>query len=79
MRLSIERQPAKIYPDMKRVVARFFFNGEARAKAIISQVVAMTDATPARSAEFVKVIENVAIPYLGGEEITIWVGFDTRG
>ncbi|HEY1166047.1 MAG TPA: glycosidase, partial [Chitinophaga sp.] len=44
MRLSIERQPAKIYPDMKRVVARFFFNGEARAKAIISQVVAMSDA-----------------------------------
>lgn len=34
---------------------------------------------PARSAEFVKVIENVAIPYLGGEDITIWVGFDTRG
>lgn len=29
---------------MKRVVARFFFNGEARAKAIISQVVAMSDA-----------------------------------
>lgn len=44
MRLSIERQPAKIYPDIKRVVARFFFNGEARAKAIISQVIAMTDA-----------------------------------
>ena len=34
---------------------------------------------PARSAEFVKVIENVAIPYLGGEQITIWVGFDTKG
>lgn len=34
---------------------------------------------PARSGEFVKVIENVAIPYLGGEEITIWVGFDTKG
>jgi len=34
---------------------------------------------PARSAEFVKVIENVQVPYLGGEEITIWVGFDTRG
>lgn len=32
-----------------------------------------------RSAEFVKVLENVAIPYLGGEDITIWVGFDTRG
>jgi hypothetical protein len=36
-------------------------------------------AAPARSAEFVKVIENVAIPYLGGEDITIWVGFDTKG
>jgi hypothetical protein len=34
---------------------------------------------PARSAEFVKVIENVAIPYLGGDDITIWVGFDTKG
>lgn len=41
--MSIERQLTKIYPDMKRVVARFFFNGEARAKAIISQVVAMND------------------------------------
>ncbi len=44
MRLPIERQTTKIYPDIKRVVARFFFNGEARAKAIISQVVAMNDA-----------------------------------
>lgn len=32
---------------------------------------------PAQSAEFVKVVQNVAIPYLGGEDITIWVGFDT--
>lgn len=34
---------------------------------------------PAQTADFVKVVENVAIPYLGGETITIWVGFDTRG
>lgn len=34
---------------------------------------------PAQSAEFVKVIENVGIPYLGGERIVIWVGFDTKG
>lgn len=34
---------------------------------------------PTQSAEFVKVVENVSIPYLGGETITIWVGFDTRG
>ena len=32
---------------------------------------------PAQSGEFVKVVQNVAIPYLGGESITIWVGFDT--
>jgi hypothetical protein len=32
---------------------------------------------PAQSAEFVKVIDNVAIPYLGGEDIVIWVGFDS--
>lgn len=44
MRLSIQRQTTKIYPDLKRVVARFFFNGEARAKAIIQRVTDMTDA-----------------------------------
>ncbi|HTJ58605.1 MAG TPA: hypothetical protein VL418_13675 [Devosiaceae bacterium] len=31
---------------------------------------------PAQSADFVKVVDNVAIPYIGGEDITIWVGFD---
>ena len=30
-----------------------------------------------QSGEFVKVVENVAIPYTGGEDITIWVGFDS--
>lgn len=34
---------------------------------------------PNQSAEFVKVVENVNIPYLGGEDIVIWVGFDPRG
>jgi hypothetical protein len=33
----------------------------------------------AQYADFVKVVENVEIPYLGGETITIWVGFDPRG
>ena len=31
---------------------------------------------PAQSAEFVKVVDNVAIPYLDGDDIVIWVGFD---
>lgn len=34
---------------------------------------------PSQAEEFVKVVENVDIPYLGGERITIWVGFDTKG
>ncbi len=34
---------------------------------------------PNQSEEFVKVVENVEIPYIGGEQITIWVGFDPRG
>lgn len=34
---------------------------------------------PSQSEEFVKVVENVAIPYLGGEDIVIWVGFDPQG
>lgn len=33
---------------------------------------------PNQSEEFVKVIENVAVPYLGGESIVIWVAFDGR-
>ena len=31
-----------------------------------------------QTADFSKVVENVGIPYLGGEDITIWVGFDPR-
>ncbi|WDQ97590.1 hypothetical protein PSC71_09950 [Devosia sp. J2-20] len=56
------------------------FAVERDGQAIFSEkytIAVPIDAT-ARSAEFVKVIENVAIPYLGGEDITIWVGFDTR-
>lgn len=31
-----------------------------------------------QSKEFVKVVDNVAIPYVGGEKIVIWVGFDPK-
>lgn len=39
----------------------------------------VTLAPGAQSGEFVKVVENVAIPYTGGENIVIWVGFDSKG
>jgi hypothetical protein len=37
--------------------------------------VAITPATQA--SDFVKVVENVQIPYVAGDDITIWVGFDS--
>lgn len=39
--------------------------------------VPVTVASTTQPTEFVKVVENVAIPYIGGENIIIWVGFDS--
>ncbi|WP_345951141.1 MULTISPECIES: glycoside hydrolase family 130 protein [unclassified Mucilaginibacter] len=38
MRLSIERKAVKVNPDPKRVIARFFFNGNERSKDVIQRV-----------------------------------------
>lgn len=45
MRLFIERKPVKVYPDPKRVIARFFFNGDDRAKEVIRKVLELSDKT----------------------------------
>ena len=42
MRLSIERKPVRINPDPKRVIARFFFNGNDRSKEVIQKVMAIS-------------------------------------
>jgi len=42
MRLSIDRKPVKVYPDPKRVIARFFFNGDDRAKEVIKLVLKLS-------------------------------------
>ncbi|ODT69074.1 MAG: hypothetical protein ABS75_18055 [Pelagibacterium sp. SCN 63-23] len=57
------------------------FAVERDGQAIFSEkyTVPVAITPPAQMSEFVKVVENVTIPYLGGESITIWVGFDTRG
>lgn len=57
------------------------FAVERDGQAIFSEkyTLAVAVTPPAQTSEFVKVVENVTIPYLGGESITIWVGFDTRG
>lgn len=43
MRLPIERKPVKVLPDMRRVIARFFFNGEERAGHVIRRVMDLSE------------------------------------
>lgn len=43
MRIPVERQPIKVCPDAKRVIARFFFNGEPRAREVIGRVMRLTE------------------------------------
>jgi predicted GH43/DUF377 family glycosyl hydrolase len=43
MRLYIERKPIRINPDPKRVIARFFFNGNERAKEVIQRVMGIDE------------------------------------
>jgi predicted GH43/DUF377 family glycosyl hydrolase len=43
MRLSIERKPIRVNPDPKRVIARFFFNGNDRAKEVIQRVMEISE------------------------------------
>ena len=43
MRLSVERKPVRVNPDPKRVIARFFFNGNDRAKEVIERVTAISE------------------------------------
>ncbi len=45
MRLSIERKPVRVDPDPKRVIARFFFNGNDRAKDVIQLVMGIDEDT----------------------------------
>lgn len=44
MRIPVVRKQVKLYPDMKRVIARFFFNGNDRAKNVIQCVMSMKEA-----------------------------------
>src|SRR6201985_3108517 len=43
MRISIERKPIRVNPDPKRVIARFFFNGNDRAKEVIHRVMGIDE------------------------------------
>ncbi|MCX6161637.1 MAG: glycoside hydrolase family 130 protein [Ignavibacteriae bacterium] len=43
MRLTINRQDVRFYPDSKRVIARFFDHGEIKAKTIITKISSMND------------------------------------
>jgi predicted GH43/DUF377 family glycosyl hydrolase len=41
MRLSVERKPVKVLPDTKRVIARYFFNGEERAIELVKKILGL--------------------------------------
>lgn len=43
MRLPITRKNITISPDPKRVIARFFYNGEERAREILNHVMALSE------------------------------------
>ncbi len=43
MRLPIERKPIRVNPDSRRVIARFFFNGNDRAKQVIQRVMQISE------------------------------------
>ena len=38
MRITVDRKPDKVLPDTRRVIARFFFNGEERAVELIKKI-----------------------------------------
>lgn len=61
------------------VPLRFAIERDGVALFSEKYTIPVTITPPAQSEEFVKVVENVDIPYLGGEQITIWVGFDSQG
>jgi predicted GH43/DUF377 family glycosyl hydrolase len=43
MKLSVERKPVRVNPDSKRVIARFFFNGNDRAKEVLERVMSISE------------------------------------
>src|SRR5690606_6077209 len=43
MRLTVDRNPVRVFPDPRRVIARYYFNGEERAIFIIKHIQAMDD------------------------------------
>ena len=49
MRLPIERSPLITYPDIKRVINRFFFNGDERANDVIQRVMVLSAEDVART------------------------------
>jgi len=67
--------------DEKSVKVPLRFAVERDGMAVFSEkyTLPVSISSADQGGEFVKVVENVTIPYVGGEDIVIWVGFDSRG
>ncbi len=53
MRITVDRKAARIYPDPKRVITRFFDHSESIAKAIIEKIIKMSEKEAERSLNLV--------------------------
>jgi hypothetical protein len=65
--------------DTVKVPVRFAVERDGLSVFSQKYDIPITITPPNQGEEFIKVVENVAIPYVGGEEIIIWVGFDPKG
>ena len=65
--------------DTVKVPLRFAVERDSMAVFSQKYDIPVTITPPNQGEEFIKVVENVAIPYVGGEDIIIWVGFDPKG
>ncbi len=65
--------------NQTQVTVPLNFTIERNSSPLYAQTydIPVTIAPPAQSSDFVKVIQNVAIPYVAGDDIVIYVGFDT--
>jgi len=59
------------------VPVRFTIERDGAALFSERYEIPVTITPPNQSEEFVKVVENIAVPYTGGEQIVFYVGFDS--
>lgn len=68
--------PAGSNSESVNVPVRFAVESDGTPMFSQKYEIPVTVTPPNQQEEFVKVVENVAVPYVNGQKIVIWVGFD---